>query len=394
MEKKKRKGLVWIIIIALVAAGVVLYLMFGRTAKQLQMTTKAATEGVVEITVMATGTLQPVDKVDVGTQVSGIVEEIHVDFNSVVKKGDLLAVLDTKTLKEKVTQAQASLASAQADLKYAQTNYNRTQDLYKANAATQVALEDAENSLQRAETSLVNAEANLSQAGQNLKYAYITSPIDGVVLERAVEEGQTVASSFNTPTLFAIARDLTKMQVEAAVDEADIGKVKEGQKVTFNVDAYSTDTFAGEVKQVRIQPVVTSNVVTYTVIIEAPNPDLKLFPGMTANVYIVNESQEGVVVPVEAVYFTMGNDVAKELGVRHQDLEAVNKRKTQLWVRSGDRWELRDVTAGIQDGVNIVVREGLGIGDEVILSASVEKVSNDRGTATRNPLMPGGPRRR
>lgn len=394
MEKKTKKGLVWLIIILLVAAGVVLYLLFGRTTKQLQMSTHTVGEGEVEITVMATGTLEPVDKVDVGTQVSGIVEEIHVDFNSVVKKGDLLAVLDTKTLKEKVTQSQASLESAKADLVYSQSNYDRTKALFEAAAATKVDMENAENSLQRAKTSLVNAEAGLSQAEMNLGYAYITSPIDGVVLERAVEEGQTVASSFNTPTLFAIARDLTKMQVEAAVDEADIGKVKEGQKVTFNVDAYSTDTFSGTVQQVRIQPVITSNVVTYTVIIEAPNPDLKLYPGMTANVYIVTESEQGVVVPVEATYFTMNNDVAKELNVKSSDLDAVNKRRTQVWVKNGGGWELRDVKAGIQDGVNMTIHEGLKVGDEVILSASMEKVAKERGAATRNPLMPGGPRRR
>ena len=393
MEKKKKKGLVWTIVILALVLGAGAYLMFGRTSRQLNMSTHTIAEGDVEITVMATGTVQPVDKVDVGTQVSGIIEKIYVDFNSVVKAGDRLAELDTQTLREKVTQAEASLSSAQADLKYSQTNHDRTLELFRVDAATQVALEEAENSLQRAKTSLVNAEAGLSQARVNLGYAYITSPIDGVVLERAVEEGQTVASSFNTPTLFAIARDLTKMQVEAAVDEADIGRVKEGQKVTFNVDSYSTETFSGIVQQVRIQPVVTSNVVTYTVIIEAPNPELKLYPGMTANVNIVTESRRGPVVPVEASYFTMGADVAKQLGVKKSDLDAVNRRATQVWVRNGGEWGLRTVKAGIQDGVNMIVDEGLSVGDEVILSAAIEK-SSGKGKATRNPLMPGGPRRR
>ena len=389
MEKKTKTGLVWLMVLLALGLVVGLYLMFGSTTKELQTTTRAAADGEVDIAVMATGTLQPVDKVDVGTQVSGIVEQIHVDFNSVVKRGDLLAVLDTKTLQEKVTQSQATLDNAQADLVFAQSNYDRTKRLFEASAATKVDMENAENSLQQAKTSLVNAEAGLSQAKTNLGYAYITSPIDGVVLSRAVEEGQTVASSFNTPTLFAIARDLTKMQVEAAVDEADIGKVKEGQRVTFNVDAYSTDTFTGTVQQVRIQPTITNNVVTYTVIIEAPNPDLKLYPGMTANVYIVSESQTGVVVPVEAIYFTMDKEAAKELGVDPTKLEAEDKRKQQLWVKGADGWELRDIVTGLQDGVNIIVNEGLAIGEEVMLSASVEKVKNDRGAATRNPLMPG-----
>lgn len=389
MEKKTKKGLVWLLVILALALVVGLHLMFGRAPKELQMNTGTAAEGEVDITVMATGTLQPVDKVDVGTQVSGIVEEIHVDFNSVVKKGDLLAVLDTKTLQEKVTQSQATLDNAQADLVFSQSNYDRTKRLFEASAATKVEMENAENSLQQAKTSLVNAEAGLSQAKTNLGYAYITSPIDGVVLSRAVEEGQTVASSFNTPTLFAIARDLTRMQVEAAVDEADIGKVKEGQRVTFNVDAYSTDTFTGTVQQVRIQPLITNNVVTYTVIIEAPNPDQKLYPGMTANVYIVSESQSGVVIPVEAIYFTMDKDVARELGVDPAKLEAVNKRTTQVWVKTADGYELRDIVTGIQDGVNIIVREGLALGEEVVLSASLAKAETARGEATRNPLMPG-----
>ncbi len=388
MEKKTKKGVVLLVLLTLAIAGGVIWWL-SRTTKELRMESRAAAEGEVDITVMATGTLQPVDKVDVGTQVSGIVEEIHVDFNSVVKKGDLLAVLDTKTLKERVTQAQAALDNAVADSIFSQSNYDRTKRLFDANAATKVEMENAENSLQQAKTSLVNARAGLSQAETNLGYAYITSPIDGVVLSRAVEEGQTVASSFNTPTLFAIARDLTRMQVEAAVDEADIGKVKEGQEVTFNVDAYSTDTFTGTVQQVRIQPIVTNNVVTYTVIIEAPNPDLKLYPGMTANVYIVNESQEGTVVPVEAIYFTMNKEVAKELDIDPNVLETVDKRKQQLWVKGAGGWELRDIATGIQDGVNIIVNEGVGLGEEVITSASVEKITRDRGAATRNPLMPG-----
>ncbi len=388
MEKKTKKGVVLLVLLTLAIAGGVIWWL-SRTTKELRMESRAAAEGEVDITVMATGTLQPVDKVDVGTQVSGIVEEIHVDFNSVVKKGDLLAVLDTKTLKERVTQAQAALDNAVADSIFSQSNYDRTKRLFDANAATKVEMENAENSLQQAKTSLVNARAGLSQAETNLGYAYITSPIDGVVLSRAVEEGQTVASSFNTPTLFAIARDLTRMQVEAAVDEADIGKVKEGQEVTFNVDAYSTDTFTGIVQQVRIQPIVTNNVVTYTVIIEAPNPDLKLYPGMTANVYIVNESQEGTVVPVEAIYFTMNKEVAKELDIDPNVLETVDKRKQQLWVKGAGGWELRDIATGIQDGVNIIVNEGVGLGEEVITSASVEKITRDRGAATRNPLIPG-----
>jgi HlyD family secretion protein len=381
---------VWIAMIALkiVKVLVVAFLFAGCAGKQLQMETGTAVADTLEITVMTTGTIQPVEKVDVGTQVSGIIEDIYVDFNSTVKAGDLLAELDTQTLLENVSKAEASLESSNADLKYAQANYNRTKQLYDAGAATQVDFDSAVNNLTRARTSRVNAQANLKQARVNLGYAKITSPIDGVVMNRAVEQGQTVASTFNTPTLFTIARDLTKMQVEAAVDEADIGQVKQGQKVTFDVDAYPGDEFSGVVSQVRIEPVTTSNVVTYTVIIEAPNPDLKLFPGMTANVYIVTRSEQGVTVPVEALHFTMSDEVAQKLGVANQP-----PKSGQVWVKQGEKWAPVAVKAGMQDGVNTIIEEGVAPGDEVLLSAAMEKPVKDRGAAARNPLMPGRRRR-
>ncbi len=390
INMKNRK--VWIAMLGLkiVKVAVVALLLQGCARKELQMEARQAAVDTVEITVMTTGTIQPVEKVEVGTQVSGIIEEIYVDFNSVVKAGDLLARLDTQTLQENVSKAQASLQSAEADLRYAQANFDRTKKLFEANAATKVAYDDADNSLVRARTARVNAQANLKQAHVNLGYARITSPIDGVVMNRAVEQGQTVASSFNTPTLFTIARDLTKMQVEAAVDEADIGKVKTGQKVTFDVDAYPDDVFAGVVSQVRIEPLAVSNVVTYTVIIEAPNPDLKLFPGMTANVYIVTESEEGVTVPAEALYFTMTPEVARQLDVEMPE----PGRGSRVWVKRADVWTPVEVKAGLQDGVNTIVNEGIEAGEEVLLSASVEKVSKERGAATQNPLMPGMRRRR
>ncbi|MDL2319861.1 efflux RND transporter periplasmic adaptor subunit [Alistipes sp. OttesenSCG-928-B03] len=430
MEKKKKKGLIWVILLLIVAALVAAWLIFGRGGKQLQMSTRTVGEGSVETTVMATGYVQPVDKVDVGTQVSGIVERIYVDFNSRVKKNELLAELDTQTLVESVTRSDASLKSAQSDLEYAKQNFERTKMLYEAKAATQVAYEEALNRLTQAQTAVTNARTNLNQAQVNLGYARITSPIDGVVLSRAVEEGQTVAASFNTPTLFTIANDLTKMQVEADVDEADIGKVKEGQRVTFYVDAFPDDIFTGTVNQLRLQPVVTSNVVTYTVIIEAPNPDEKLLPGMTANVTIVAEEEKGLVVPVEALYFTMTPEVASALGAEMPSGApapegampqagapanggAMNGAMPEgapngmpagapngggrdaaksVWVKSGDTYVARQLVTGLQDGVNTVVRSGLEKGDEVILSAAmVDNVAAKK--AASNPFMPG-PRRR
>ncbi|MDL2283522.1 efflux RND transporter periplasmic adaptor subunit, partial [Odoribacter sp. OttesenSCG-928-G04] len=277
---KKRKTILigsGIIVLALILA----FVLFRNGGAELQVNTSKVSEKTIEITVMATGYVQPVEEVEVGTQVSGVIEKLYVDYNSVVKKGQLLAELDKMTLQEKLNQAKASLNSAQSDLNYAQQNYNRVKDLYDVKAATLVSYEDAINKLTQAQTSLENAKANLHQAEVNLSYAYIYSPIDGVVLDRSVNMGQTVAASFNTPTLFTIAEDLTKMQVEADVDEADIGQVKLGQKVTFTVDAFNDMIFTGTVSQIRLQPTVTNNVVTYTVIIEAPNPEEKLYPGMT-----------------------------------------------------------------------------------------------------------------
>lgn len=387
MENKKKKGIFWIILIVLIIAAILFYMVFGRSSKSLQVSTRAAVEGAVEISVMATGTIQPVDKVDVGTQVSGIVQKIFVDFNSRVKKGDVLAELDKLTLIEKVTSAEASLASAQSDLNFAQQNYNRTKQLFDAKAATLVSYEEAANKLAQGKTALTNAQANLHQNRVNLSYATITSPIDGVVLNRAVEQGQTVAASFNTPTLFTIANDLTKMQVEANVDEADIGKVKTGQRVSFYVDAFPADVFEGTVNQVRLEPVVTNNVVTYTVIIEAPNPDLKLLPGMTANITIITGEQSGVVVPMEAIYFTLTPEVAKKMNVDPAQLAESGSKEKGLWVKSGGTYERRKVVTGLQDGVNGVITSGLNMGEEVVLSATLESDKGDK-KAVKNPLIP------
>lgn len=387
MENKKRKGLFWIVPIVLVVIGVALYMVYGRSSKSLQISTREATERTVDISVMATGTIQPVDKVEVGTQVSGIVQKIYVDFNSRVKKGELLAELDKLTLIERVNQAEASVTSAKSDLNYAQQNFDRTKQLFESKAATQVSYEEAVNRLAQAKTALTNAQANLHQNRVNLSYASITSPIDGVVLNRAVEQGQTVAASFNTPTLFTIANDLTKMQVEANVDEADIGKVRVGQRVSFYVDAFPNDVFPGTVNQVRLEPVVTSNVVTYTVIIEAPNPEQKLFPGMTANITVYTDEQSGVVVPVEAIYFTMTPEIAKEMKIAPPALPENGMKEKGLWVKTGETFEHRNVETGLQDGVNIVITSGLNAGEEVLLSATMEsgKAGNQ---AVRNPLMP------
>ncbi|MCL1943116.1 MAG: efflux RND transporter periplasmic adaptor subunit [Candidatus Azobacteroides sp.] len=368
--------------------GIIAFVLIKNGSKEVQYTTVVAEEKTLQQTVTATGYVQPVDKVDVGTQVSGVIEKIYVDFNSQVKKGQLLAELDKSTLQEKLSQANASLSSSQSDLVFAQQNYDRIKQLYDVKAATQASYEDATNKLTQAKTAVINAQANLYQAKVNLSYAEIYSPIDGVVLNRAVEQGQTVASSFNTPTLFTIANDLTKMQVEADVDEADIGLVRIGQPVNFTVDAYSDDTFTGTVTQIRMQPTVTSNVVTYTVIVEAPNPDQKLYPGMTANIIIVTREEKGISIPTEALKFNPAADVAKHLNIK---VVPDGKRKHRVWVKTADNnIACKEVKTDLNDGVDVIVTEGLNIGDTIVLSASMEKKAkkNQEGTPAANPFMP------
>lgn len=430
MEKKKKR-IIWIIVvIVVIAAAAVVYFMRSG-GKQLNVNTAVAEVNTIELDVMATGYVQPVDKVDVGTQVSGVIEKIYVDFNSVVKQGDMLAELDKQTLSEKVTQAKASLASAQSDLNYSQQNHDRTERLFKSGAATQVALEEAVNKLAQAKTSYANAKANLQQADVNYGYAEIRSPINGVILDRAVNTGQTVAASFNTPTLFTIAEDLTKMQVEADIDEADIGRIQIGQNVVFTVDAYSNETFRGTVNQLRLQPTVTSNVVTYTVIIDSPNPDQKLLPGMTANITIITDSQKGLTVPVEATNFTPSEQISGMLEIVQPEVPSEGEgakaeqgrprngvsataqdggqrsraRKARrgngatpngssqhaaVWVKNGDQISQRQITTGINDGINVIVTSGLEPGQEVVLSATIEKQAKKEPTS----IMPTPGRRR
>ena len=384
----KRKN-VKIITFASLALIVVLIAFFAFTGKkEVEVATKNVAEGNLEITVMATGYIQPVEEVEVGTQVSGVIEKIYVDYNSHVTKGQLLAELDKSTLQEKLNQAKSSVASAQSEYEYAQLNYTRVKRLHDSKAATDVDLETAQNQLTQAKTSLDRSKADLNQSQVNLSYAYIYSPIDGVILERAVNTGQTVAASFNTPTLFTIAEDLTKMQVEADVDEADIGQIKLGQAVSFTVDAYYGNTFNGTVSQIRLQPTVTNNVVTYTVIIDAPNPEEKLFPGMTASITITVESDKGLLVPVEAVNFKMTDDIADRLNVDTENQSSVKGQ--QVWVKSGERFEQRTIQTGTNDGINLIAYSGVSAGDEVILSASLVRKSKQSQPTSIMPKPPGG----
>ena len=408
---KKSKKLWWILgIIAVVIIALILVSVLKKGKKgELRVMTERSRIDSIEVTVTATGELQPVYKVDVGTQVSGIVEHIYVDFNSVVKKGQLLAELDRSNLNEQLKTAQASVSNAQSNLTLAQQQYDRVKALYDNKAATMEAYESAVNTLTLAKNQLKTAQSELSRAQTNLSYATIYSPIDGVVMNKAVEEGQTVAASFNTPTLFTIANDLTKMQVEAKVDEADIGEVKAGQPVIFTVDAFPDDVFTGTVKEVRINPTVTANVVTYTVIIDAPNPESKLFPGMTASVTITTKKESGVCIPMTALFASIEPESMKLLEKKGFTFKSLYKNQEELtqglkdvtkktvWVKRGDNaYEQIRVTVGLNNGVNTLITEGLREGEEVVVNVSEAmegmpgKGSNEGGS----PFTMGPPQRK
>ncbi len=384
MKSKKKVQILIALLVIIITVAILLFL--GGRKQSISYNTVSIHEGTIETTVMATGYVQPVEVVEVGTQVSGVIQKIFVDYNTHVKKGQLLAQLETNTLMEKVNIAKASVKSAQSDLSYATKNFERIKTLYQANASTQASFEDAINRRNQAETVYENAKATLKQAEVDLSYAFIYSPIDGVVLDRAVNTGQTVAASFSTPTLFTIAEDLTKMQVEVDVDEADIGNVKIGQHVHFTVDAYPLDTFSGTVSQVRLQPVVTANVVTYTVVVDAPNPKEKLLPGMTANITIIVDTETGLLVPVEALNFKINKELAIDLNIPEN---TINENKS-VWIKLDAKIEQKQIITGLSDGIFCIVKSGLSKGQEVILSTSIENQQSIKKSTSLLPTPPKG----
>lgn len=399
--KKKKRIIIWSIVGVVVLILLLPFILGGKKHGGYQFETKAACIDSLETTITATGEIQPVTKVEVGTQVSGIVQKLYVDYNSHVTKGQLLAELDRSTLLERINQCQANLASAQSSLNQAKLSYERVKALYNQGAETKENLESAENQYNQAKSQVELSKTSLRSAEVDLSYATITSPIDGIVMSKSVEEGQTVASSFSTPTIFTIAQDLTRMQVEANVDEADIGKVVEGQRVTFTVDAYPDEVFTGTVKQKRLSPTVTNNVVTYTVIIDAPNPDEKLMPGMTASVSIIVDKQGGITVPMEALFFKIDENVKKQLekqGVQLKGLYKTSEEETAalkdistktVWVKNGNGYEQRKVKPGLNDGANTIILEGLSEKDKVVIS--VKEMTFDAAEKSSTSFMPGPP---
>ena len=356
----------------------------GDKQKQTTYETAKVEQGNIHTTITATGTIEPVTSVTVGTQVSGIVSKLYVDYNSVVKKGQIIAELDKTNLISELNTAKANLSSAQSTATYELANYNRYKTLFDKGLVSADEYESALLSYRKAKEQVVTASQSVQKAQTNLGYATITSPIDGVVLSKSVEEGQTVAASFNTPELFTIAQDLTDMRVIADIDEADIGGVKEGQRVSFTVDAFPDDHFEGHVTQVRQQATTESNVVTYEVVISAPNNDLKLKPGLTANVTIYTLEKDGVLtVPAKALRF-MPNEAFLQKGETIEDVEAPQK----LWTKEGNVFKAHKVETGTTNGVLTEITSGVSAGTEVLVDFSIAGGEEQVGQQAQNPFMP------
>jgi len=427
----KKKYLIIIIVIVIIAGAAWLFYS-GKRSDAIVWKTAKVEKGDIQVTVKASGTLGAVTTVQVGTQVSGIINKIYVDFNSVVREGQVIAVLDTTYLAQAVEDANASLKRAQIQVNQAKREYDRTKLLFDQKVMAQADYDLALTTYETAVTNSSSATAALNRAKINLHYATIKAPISGVVVSRAVDVGQTVAASFNTPTLFTIANDLTKMQVQASIDEADIGKILVGQDVSFTVDAYDDQTFNGTVRQVRLQPVITQNVVNYTVIVDVPNPDLKLLPGMTANITVmIKEAKDVLKVPASALKFNppmeyiekmkkeIPDSLKKRMNGRNHESEAREggqgspriprmrsgsggsiqglshegglKREGHpnfgmIWIKEGETIKPRRVIIGLSDGSYTEVKSKISEGDEVITGSFQSQ--NNKSTQQQNPFTP------
>lgn len=411
----KKIGIVLAILIAL--AGI-WFFFIRKPVQPVVIQTQKPVKGYIAQSVTATGRIEPVDTVTVGTQVSGIIKYLYANYNSKVKKGQLIAQLDKSLLQATLDQYLGNLQNAQSQLIYATNNFSRQSLLYKTDAISKADYDIALNTLNAARASAASAQAQVRLAQKNLSYADIYSPIDGVVLNRNINIGQTVAASFSTPTLFVIAKDITKMEVEANVDEADIGDVKTGERAAFTVDAFINDQFGGTVKDIRLHPSVSSNVVTYTTIINAPNDDMKLKPGMTANIIIyTHEVNNALLIPAKALSFNPDSSLMKDYeivgitgGHRGKQAEAgsaggngggthtVKSRKDSagvvrqtafVWLLEGKKLVRKKIKTGLNDNTQVEVLSGLTINDAVVTGFSGGAANAKSGTGTGgSPFMP------
>ena len=375
-----------IINIGLIALTVIAVLSSCKKEQRTSFSMAKVEKGNIQTSITATGTIEPVTSVTVGTQVSGIVNKLYVDYNSEVKKGQVIAELDKTNLISELNTAKANLSSAQSTLAYEQNNFQRYKTLYDKGLVSADEFETARLSYLKAKDQVTTSSQSVQKAQTNLGYATITSPIDGVVLSKAVEEGQTVAASFNTPELFTIAQDLTNMRVIADIDEADIGGVKEGQRVSFTVDAFPDDQFEGHVTQVRQQATTESNVVTYEVVISAPNNDLKLKPGLTANVTIFTlEKNDVLTVPAKALRFTINEALLQE-GQKIEDCPGNHK----LWTLDGNTFKAHAVEIGTSNGVSTEIISGIAADTDVLTDFTISGGEEESGASEKasNPFMP------
>ncbi len=391
------------------------YKSLGVSNEAISFETAKIETGTISNTITATGTLEAITTVEVGTQVSGVIEKIFVDYNSQVKKGQLLAKLDETTLTADLAQSKASVDQAQAQVKYQKATYDRFKALSDKQLVAQSDYDLAEYNYNMAVANLSNAKSAYEKNRIKLSYARIYSPIDGIILERAVDEGQTVAASFSTPTLFTIANDLTQMRVEANIDEADIGLVKNGQRVEFTVDAFPLKKFSGEVTEIWLQPVSSANVITYTVIISAPNPDMILMPGMTANAtFYVTEANDILLVPAKALRFTpdrelvasynatvsgaeksSGEPQRQPRGEGRSNAQSSGEESHLVWVKEDGLIHPQRITVGVTDEIHYEVLTGLKEGQEVVIALNSGSISasGSNQEASKSPFMPQRPGR-
>ncbi|MFA7289981.1 MAG: efflux RND transporter periplasmic adaptor subunit [Melioribacteraceae bacterium] len=399
--KNLKRTITIIAVIILIITSTVFVLNANNKVEYVFETVKVE-KGSISNTVTATGTLEATNTVIVGTQVSGVIEKLYVDFNSKVKKGQLLAELDKSTLQSNLENAEADLSNAEAELEYQKSIFEKNKKLFEKEMISESDYDLSKYNYKKSEASLKSAQANLNKAQQNLSYAKIYAPIDGIVTNRAVEEGQTVTASLSTPELFTIVNDLTEMQVEADVDEADIGAVTEGQRVEFTVDAFPDETFSGKVTQVRLQPKEASNVITYTVIVTVANPDLKLKPGMTASITAyVKEVNDVLVLSGKAIRFTPDREIMadyfdtlpeserpqRKMEPMSEDKEDINdegnkkelsENMKRVWIKNGDMIKPMMVETGMSDGTNLEILSGLNEGDEIVTSMEIGNSTSDK----------------
>lgn len=398
MSKKK---IISLAVGVIIVAGIAIW-AFGGQAKKRKVVYETATVDRANISnsVTATGTIEPVTEVEVGTQVSGIIDRLYADYNSVVTKGQLIAEMDKVTLQSELASQKATYDGAKAEYEYQQKNYERNKGLHEKQLISDTDYEQSLYNYQKAKSAFDSSKASLAKAERNLSYATITSPIDGVVISRDVEEGQTVASGFETPTLFTIAADLTKMQVIADVDEADIGNVENGQRVSFTVDAYPNDVFEGKVTQIRLgdsesssTTTSSSTVVTYEVVISADNPDLKLKPRLTANVTIFTLERENVLtVPTKALRFVPEEELLIGTGLTADNsAQEAPAGKRIIWVKEGTQLHPKVIGVGSTSGSMIEVTEGLSEGEVIAVDLTSDAPAPVAEATEQSPFMPGPP---